>query len=391
MTMTPSIEVDLPGLVAKGSAFEVSTSIVETPSMQPDNESAGLPVPTVEAFRNALARPVAENAELQHALESIVGQLSRTTFAETVPFTEIVDVPRQAVAPTVQVAVPPAVVVPTADEVQQKETPPVGVAACRVEPSLALPATENVTRQAPASTNAPSPAVPVADVASVAETAPVDAAARRVEPSLTLPATEDVPRQAAASTVSAAVVMPPASVVPQEEDPLVDVATRRVEGRSVLEEVDPGDAVVAAGIRPALEGLVPVAPQEVATSPDAITAVDSVKAAFAPTEVLPTETFFEVANAVADVLLVSPGLLRGEGEMRVQLKPDVLEGSEICISVTGRQLAIQFTPRTSDVAVLIEQNRPQLEQHLAARFQTFALVVGVRRRRTDEVKGSSVG
>ena len=185
--------------------------------------------------------------------------------------------------------------------------------------------------------------------------------------------------------------MPPASVVPQEEDPLVDVATRRVEGRSVLEEVDPGDAVVAAGIRPALEGLVPVAPQEVATSPDAITAVDSVKAAFAPTEVLPTETFFEVANAVADVLLVSPGLLRGEGEMRVQLKPDVLEGSEICISVTGRQLAIQFTPRTSDVAVLIEQNRPQLEQHLAARFQTFALVVDVRRRRTDEVKGSGVG
>lgn len=73
--------------------------------------------------------------------------------------------------------------------------------------------------------------------------------------------------------------------------------------------------------------------------------------------------------------------------MRVQLKPDVLEGSEISISVTGRQLAVEFTPRTSDVAVLIEQNRPQLEQHLAARFQTFALVVGVRRRRTDEVKG----
>lgn len=132
-----------------------------------------------------------------------------------------------------------------------------------------------------------------------------------------------------------------------------------------------------------------VAPQAVDVS-SPVTAVDAVKGAFAPAEVLPTETFFEVANAVADVLLVTPGLLRGEGEMRVQLRPDVLEGTEIRISVTGRQLGVEFIPPTTDVAVLIEQNRPQLEQHLAARFQTFVLSVGVLRRRTGETRGSVV-
>ena len=229
MTMTPSIEVDLPGLVAKGSAFEVSTSTVETPPMQPDNESAGLSVPTVEAFRNALARPVAENAELQHALESIVGQLSRTTFAETVPFTEMVDVPRQAVAPTVQVAVPPAVVVPTADVVQQKETPPVGVAACRVEPSLALPATENVTRQASASTVPAAVVVPAADVIPQKEAPLVDVTARRVEPFLSLPSMEDVPRQVAASTIAPSPAAFVADVAAVAETAPGDAVVRRVE------------------------------------------------------------------------------------------------------------------------------------------------------------------
>ena len=336
MTMTPSIEFDLPSLDAKVPAFAFATSVVAAPPMQSDNGSAEVPVPTVEAFQTVLARPVAENAKLQHALEDIVGQLSRTAFATPVSSTDVAEVTRQAAASTVPVAEPatvvdrPAVVVPSVDVVSQKEIPLVDVASRRVE----QPVVER----------------PVVD--------------------------------------QPAVVVPPVDVVPQKEIPLVDVAPRRVEGRAVLDETDLGEAIVAAGIRPVVDGMMPVAPQVVAAESGAVTAVDSVRAAFAPMEVLPAETFFEVANAVADVLLVSPGLLRGEGEMRVQLRPDVLEGSEIRIAVTGRQLAVEFFPQTSDVAVLIEQNRPQLEQHLAARFQTFALSVGVRRRHADEMRGS---
>ena len=498
MTMTPSIEFDLPSLDAKVPAFAFATSVVAAPPMQSDNGSAEVPVPTVEAFQTVLARPVAENAKLQHALEDIVGQLSRTAFTAAAPSTGAVEVTRQTAASTVPVAEPatvvdrPAVVVPSVDVVSQKEIPLVDVAARRVEqPVVEQPVVERPVVEQPAVVVSPVDVVsqkeiPLVDMASRRVEQPVverpvveqpavvaspvdvvpqkeiplvDVAARRVEqpvverpvvdqPAVVVPPVDVVPQKevplvdVAARRVEQpvverpvveqpvvvvppvdvvpqkevplvdvasrrvdqpaveqpvveqpvveqpAVVASPVDVVPQKEIPLVDVAPRRVEGRAVLDETDLGEAIVAAGIRPVVDGMMPVAPQVVAAESGAVTAVDSVRAAFAPMEVLPAETFFEVANAVADVLLVSPGLLRGEGEMRVQLRPDVLEGSEIRIAVTGRQLAVEFFPQTSDVAVLIEQNRPQLEQHLAARFQTFALSVGVRRRHADEMRGS---
>ncbi len=88
----------------------------------------------------------------------------------------------------------------------------------------------------------------------------------------------------------------------------------------------------------------------------------------------------EAAQAVADTLLVTPGLLRGEGEVRIRLRPDVLDGAEIRISVTGRNLAVSFTPTTEEVAALIERCQPQLAAHLAERIHAFQIAVDVRRR-----------
>ena len=88
----------------------------------------------------------------------------------------------------------------------------------------------------------------------------------------------------------------------------------------------------------------------------------------------------EAAQAVADTLLVTPGLLRGEGEVRIRLRPDVLDGAEIQISVTGRNLAVSFTPTTEEVATLIERCQPQLTAHLAERIHAFQIAVDVRRR-----------
>ena len=309
-----------------------------------------------------------------------------------------VDMPRQAAASTVPVVQPSAVVVPSVTVVPTASAPLVDASVHRVETPLASSVTVDMTRQAAAST------VPVVEPSAVvvpsatevpSASAPlVDASARRVETPPASSVTVDMTRQAAASTgpiaEPPAMVTPMADVVPREGTPLVNVSARRVEGRSVFDEVDPGDAAVAAGVRPVVEGMMPVAPQEVTATSDVVMAVDAVRMAFAPAEVPLTETFLEAANAVADVLLVTPGLLRGEGEIRVQLRPDVLEGSNVQISVVGRDLAIEFIPQTSDVAVLIEQNRPQLEQHLAARFQTFRLSVGVSRRRGDDMKGGAV-
>ncbi len=359
--------------------LEMTRQAAESTVVAPRSE--GLPVDPVAAPVDASARRVVEDS-------AVPAGASPTPVV--VP--EMLEMTRQAVASTVvaprseELPVDPAAVPVDASARRVVEVP--GAPAVASPGPLVVPEMSEMTRQAVASTVvAPRPEGLPVDLAA----APVDTSARRVvevpdapavvSPApLVVPEMPEVERQAVASTVVAS--RPEVHSVDPAAAPVDAPAVRRV-----ADETELADAVVASGIRAPADFPPIEIPQAVDVAPP-VTAVESGKAAFAPTEVLPTETFLEVANAVADVLLVSPGLLRGEGEMRVQLRPEVLEGSEIRIAVTGRQLAVEFIPQTSDVAVLIEQNRPQLEQHLAARFQTFALVVGVRRRRTDEVKGS---
>ena len=121
-----------------------------------------------------------------------------------------------------------------------------------------------------------------------------------------------------------------------------------------------------------------------------VTAVEAVVAAFTPSAaraVEPVQVLVEAARAVADTLLVTPGLLRGEGEIRIQLRPDVLDGTEIHIVVAGRQLTVAFTPPTPDLVALIEQSHPQLTAHLAERIHSFQIAVDVRRRVRSEERG----
>ena len=121
-----------------------------------------------------------------------------------------------------------------------------------------------------------------------------------------------------------------------------------------------------------------------------VTAVEAVVAAFTPSAaraVEPVQVLVEAARAVADTLLVTPGLLRGEGEIRIQLRPDVLDGTEIHIVVAGRQLTVAFAPPTPDLVALIEQSRPQLTAHLAERIHSFQIAVDVRRRVRSEERG----
>ena len=90
------------------------------------------------------------------------------------------------------------------------------------------------------------------------------------------------------------------------------------------------------------------------------------------------EMVVEAAGEIADAILVTPGLLRGQGEIRIQLKPEVLAGTEVRIEVTGRTLSVEFHPVEHDVAVLIDQNLPQLQQQLATRIHAFDIAVAVR-------------
>jgi len=135
------------------------------------------------------------------------------------------------------------------------------------------------------------------------------------------------------------------------------------------------DALVAAGVATAAAPTVPVA--ESAPTP-VVAPVDVARIQSA--EAVSSAVLVQAAEAVADTLLVTPGLLRGQGEVLVRLRPDVLDGTEVKISVTGRQLDVVFQPQTVDMAVMIENCRVQLVQHLAAKIVSFNVSVDVRKK-----------
>ena len=138
--------------------------------------------------------------------------------------------------------------------------------------------------------------------------------------------------------------------------------------------------MVAAGVAPPVV-LPPVASVASETpSAPALAPVDVVRTQAAQ-PLPPTQVLVEAAQAVADTLLVSPGLLRGQGEVVVRLRPDVLEGTEVRIAVTGRQLEVVFQPTTVDMAVLLTNCRTQIATHLAAKIATFNVSVDVRKKR----------
>ncbi len=113
---------------------------------------------------------------------------------------------------------------------------------------------------------------------------------------------------------------------------------------------------------------------------DAVEAVARVEQAVSATEVM-----VRAAEAVADAILVTPGLVNGEGEMLIRLKPDVLDGSEVRISVTGRELGVEFMPVRMETAAFIERNLPQLQQQLVARVHAYTIGVSVKRERNGRV------
>ena len=147
-----------------------------------------------------------------------------------------------------------------------------------------------------------------------------------------------------------------------------------------------GEVLTAAGVAP--QAAPEVQPAEAAPAAADVGAVDRVSAV---RNVSPTEIMLAAAEAVADAILVTPGLINGEGQVRVQLKPDILEGTEIQVNVSGRQLEVEFLPPTAaaDVADLIQRALPQLEQHLAARIHSYSILARVGgRKKTDPVSAA---
>lgn len=91
-----------------------------------------------------------------------------------------------------------------------------------------------------------------------------------------------------------------------------------------------------------------------------------------------SDMFLSAAEAVAAAVTVSPALMRGEaGEIRVQLQPDVLEGSEVVVAVDGRKMDVTFVPTVTHVADAILANQAVLQSQLVERISGFEISVGM--------------
>ena len=114
-----------------------------------------------------------------------------------------------------------------------------------------------------------------------------------------------------------------------------------------------------------------------ATTPlrEAPVASAALEVAVATAESARTESVMEVvtrvSEAIADQILVTPSLVRGEGEMIVRLKPEVLEGSTIRLSAESGTLSVEIVPATPEVERLATAALPRLETALAEHVAAF--------------------
>ena len=378
MTTIPSIEpatcspaagaphvdaaASLPSVGPRACASEPLRSLPGAPRAR-----ASEPLRSLHAAALPFAQLLADNAILQSVLEAIVAApLSPTPSPER--SVEAFALPTLAVPsapPTLAVpSAPPTLAVPSAPPALAVPSAPPTLAVLSAPPALVggdvLGAPRPGVEVPPAeSSSVVSPGVPVRPDAAVEDGYSVAARrGRRALPS------EGTVQGAASSTMLA---IPPAVSTPSASS-----------------------APSAPSALPVSFAVPEVSAPAAAPTAAPVTAVEAVVAAFTPSvarAVEPAQVLVETARAVADTLLVTPGLLRGEGEIRIQLRPDVLDGTEIHIVVVGRQLTVAFTPPTPDLVALIEQSRPQLTAHLAERIHAFQIAVDVRRRVRSEERG----
>ena len=99
-------------------------------------------------------------------------------------------------------------------------------------------------------------------------------------------------------------------------------------------------------------------------------------AASARTEVI-VETVNEIVETVVDRISVTPSLGRGGGDIRITLRPTVLDGSTIKLSASGGNLTVAVAPATPEAASTAAAALPRLEAALAAHAPAFLHVAVV--------------
>ena len=144
-----------------------------------------------------------------------------------------------------------------------------------------------------------------------------------------------------------------------------------------LDEAAPDAAAGAAVVNPMAYNPIADAPavQQVVADTMKVAAVDSaesVRSAFLATAV----------EEVCEAIQVAPGVQPGQGEVRIQLKADVLSGTEVFLEAKGTTITVAFNPATADVAEILARNITQFQQHLAGRIHNYQIAAKIK-----ELKG----
>ena len=307
------------------------------------------PPKVVTVERPVTVNPPSESAVAPTVLENPVNRVDAeerpvaagdTLVAPAAPSAKPVEIVERPVAvdkpPVATVEPPVATVEPVVATVE-----PI---AASVEPSVRVAVGEPEV----ASANATIPADPVVRSANEG---PVFASPEQPKvqvvagPAETAPAVEKAPAGPAEKPVAAKVSHPAVGAVDKPEEKAVAAAAH---------------VVVAP---PSVE---PSAPQVLQAAPE----VAAASAASARTEVL-VEAVNRIVEAVVGQMLVTPGITHGEGEIKILLKPTVLDGSEIAMSAKDGTLAVSITPATQAAAAVAAAALPRLEIALAEHAPAF--------------------
>ena len=436
---TPSDDVT-PALPRISQAF--ARDVVATPSVHPMiaeetaplQETASLPKatpfpevtpisghqgPVIPSAGGAQVHSAQTNAEpLRHIPAAVVVDSPRPVPAPAGVIPDIPDAPQQ-----VQTPAAPATTKIEGSEVAQRNTITVDIPKTDAVPA-------NVVRDRAIPVEAPKIEVPKTDAIPV-DVLQGDVAPQRVPAAVVV----DSPRPAPA----------PASFIPdapQQIQAPAAPATSKIEGSEVAQRnpitvdipktdaipvnVPQGDAapqrVPAAAVTNAAGVPSPAAPtpatatvdaaplREVKTEPGKTQQLQTVDSAFlnvaqpqaAPGAATPitieidpseasarTAQLVEVAEAVADTILVTPALVRGEGKVTIRLKPTVLDGSEIHLEAKGTKITVTIAPATDAAQQIVEQSKAQLAQTLVQRLPSFQFAVMISPRLMADRKGPS--
>ena len=343
---TPGVAIAEPPIVA---AVEKPTlSAVEKPVIA----TVEKPTPIAQTVTQTVVMPVAERpvgsvkSELQQsAVATIELPKAPTVVAPDAPAAVVVKNAQtlSVGTPVVVAAEPPAVAAvekPTLSAVEkpavatvEKSTP----VAQTVTQTVVTPVAEKPV--GPVKSEIQQPAVAMADLPKIPAVVPLGETAGVIE-------------KAPAMSVEAPPVIV-AAEKPMVEKP-VDFSIEEPEEKSV-----------------AASAHVVVAPTTVETSvPQAVQPELAVAAATARTEAI-VETVNQIVEAVVGQILVTPGIVRGECEIKIALKPNVLDGSEITMSSKDGTLAVYIAPATQEASAVAAAALPRLETALAEHAPAF--------------------